>query len=151
MLVIRLLRIGKINQPVFKIVVTDKRNPPRGGVFVEDVGFLNSGKKERALKVERIKYWLSVGAKPSDTIYNMLVSEKIIDDKKIPLQKKSKKKEEEKAPEAPTAAKPAEEKPKEEVKEPPVVEKPIEEKPVEPPKVEEVPQEKAPEAETKTE
>jgi len=142
MLVIRLLRIGKINQPVFKIVVTDKRNPPRGGVFVEDVGFLNSGKKERALKVERIKYWLSVGAKPSDTIYNMLVSEKIIEGKKIPLHKKSKKKEEEKAP--------AIEKPTETPRAEAPVETPKEKAPAEIPK-EEIKEEKAPEAETKTE
>ena len=39
MLVIRLLRTGKKNQPFFQIVVTDKRNPPRGGRFVEKVGY----------------------------------------------------------------------------------------------------------------
>jgi len=115
MLVIRLLRTGKKNQPLFKIVVTDKRKPPRGGIYVEEVGFWNPLKKEKVLKPERIKYWLSVGAKPSDTIYNMLVSEKIVEGKKIPVHKKSKKKEEV-APEAPPAEKPAGEKPKTEEK-----------------------------------
>lgn len=91
MLVIRLLRTGRKNQPFFKIVVTDKRKPPTAGRFVEEVGFLNPLKKERSLKPERIKYWLSVGAKPSPTIYNLLISEKIIEGKKIPLHKKSKK------------------------------------------------------------
>jgi len=151
MLVIRLLRIGKKNQPAFKIVITDKRKPPKAGRFVEEVGSWNPLKKEKVLKSERIKYWLSVGAKPSDTIYNMLVSEKIVEGKKIPLQKKSKKKEEEKAPEAPTVAKPTEEKPKEEVKETPVVEKPKEEKPKEEIKKEDVPKEEVQKEEKKEE
>jgi len=94
MLVIRFFRVGKKNQPSFKIVVTDKRKPPRAGRFVEEVGFYNPLTKEKILKAERIKYWLSVGAKPSDTVYNLLIKEKIIEGKKIPLHKKPKEKEE---------------------------------------------------------
>ena len=94
MLVIRLFRTGKKNQPFFKIVVTDKRKPPRGGRFVEEVGFYNPLKKEKALKAERIKYWISVGAKPSPTIFNLLVSEKIVEGKKIPSKRKQKRKKE---------------------------------------------------------
>jgi small subunit ribosomal protein S16 len=93
MLTIRLFRTGKRNQPLFKIVVTDKRRPPRGGRFVEEVGFYNPLKKEKILKAERIKYWISVGAKPSPTIFNLLVSEKIVEGKKIPAHKKKKIKE----------------------------------------------------------
>ncbi|GAI12364.1 unnamed protein product [marine sediment metagenome] len=73
-------------------MVTDKRRPPRGGRFVEEVGFYNPLKKEKVLRGERIKYWLSKGAKPSDTVYNLLVSEKIIEGKKIPVHKVAKKK-----------------------------------------------------------
>lgn len=87
MLAVRLFRVGKKNQPSFKIVVIDKRRPPRAGRFVEEVGFYNPLTKERILKPERIKYWLSVGAKPSDTVYNLLVSEKIIEGKKVPKHK----------------------------------------------------------------
>jgi len=87
MLVIRFFRVGKKNQPAFKIVVTDKRRPTRAGRFVEEVGFYNPLTKEKVLKQERIKYWLSVGAKPSATFHNLLVSEKIIEDKKIPKHK----------------------------------------------------------------
>jgi len=122
MLVIRFLRVGKKNQPFFKIVVTDKRRSTRAGRFVEEVGFWNPLKKEKALKPERIKYWLSVGAKPSDTVYNLLVSEKIIEGKKIPKHKKPKAK-----AEKPVEEKPAEEKPAPEEK--PVPEKPTEKKP----------------------
>lgn len=96
MLVIRFLRVGRKKQPSYKIVVTDKNNPPRAGRFVEQVGFYNPLTKEKILKAERVKHWLSVGAKPSDTVYNFLVSEKIIESKKIPQHKKSKKTVEEK-------------------------------------------------------
>ncbi|MDP2910668.1 MAG: 30S ribosomal protein S16 [bacterium] len=94
MLIIRFLRIGKRNQPSFKIVVIDKRRAPRGGRFVEEVGFWNPLTKNKSLKAERIKYWISKGAKPSDTVYNLLISEKIIQAKKIDVHKKSKKKQE---------------------------------------------------------
>jgi small subunit ribosomal protein S16 len=86
----RFFRVGKKNQPAFKIVVTDKKNPPRGGRFVEEVGFWNPITKERVLRKERIKYWLSVGVQPSESVHNLLVSEKIIEGKKIPVHKKKK-------------------------------------------------------------
>ncbi len=141
MLVIRLFRVGKKNQPSFKIVVTDKRRSSTTGRFVEEVGFWNPLTKEKVLKAERIKYWLSVGAKPSPTVFNLLVSEKIIEGKKIDVHKKPKKKEdkkEEEIPKAPTPEKPTE----------PIVhtqEKPKEEKPTEETKKEEI--KKVPEAE----
>jgi len=92
MLVIRYLRRGKKNQPFFKIVVNDKRRAPRGGRFVEQVGFWNPITKEKKLEGERIKYWMSVGAKPSPSVFNLLVSAEIIEGKKIAVHKKSKKK-----------------------------------------------------------
>jgi len=123
MLVIRLFRVGKKNQPSFKIVVTDKRKPPRAGRFVEEVGFYNPLTKEKILKEERIKYWLSVGAKPSPPVFNLLVSEKIVEGKKIDVHKKPKeKKEKAPAPEKPPETKPAEK---------PAEVKPVEEKPKE--------------------
>lgn len=91
MLVIRLFRVGKKNQPSYKIVVTEKSKASRRGRFVEEVGFYNPLTKEKNLKSERIKYWISQGAKPSDTLHNMFVSGKIIEGKKINVYKKSKK------------------------------------------------------------
>jgi len=90
MLKIRFFRVGKKKQPSFKIVVTDKRRPPSGGRFVEEVGFLNPLTKEKNLKAERIKYWISKGAKPSDSVYNLLIKEKVLEGKKIPVHKKKK-------------------------------------------------------------
>src|SRR3989338_9030426 len=91
MLVIRFFRVGKRNQPSFNVVVTDKRNPPRAGRFVEEVGFYNPATKEKVLSKERIQYWLSNGAQPSPTVYNLLVKEGILEGKKIAVHKKSKK------------------------------------------------------------
>ncbi len=120
MLVIRLFRVGKKNQPSFKIVVTDKRKSSTKGPYIEEVGFWNPLTKEKVLKQERIRYWLSVGAKPSVTVHNLLISEKILEGKKIPVHKIAKKVEEKPtepavlapevnpAPEAPQAEKPQE-------------------------------------------
>lgn len=97
MLVIRSLRGGKKNQPAFKIVVTQKTNPPRGGRFLELLGSFNPVTKEKVLKAERIQYWLKTGAKPSDTVHNLLVEASIIapGKKKITLRRKIDKKENE--------------------------------------------------------
>lgn len=131
MLVIRLLRVGKKNQPAFKIVVTEKQNPPKGGRFVEEVGFYNPITKQLVLKKERAQYWLSKGAQPSATIHNLLVKEGVLQDKKIPVHKKPKKKEGK--PEE-TAAKPAAEPAAEKKEEtPPAAQDKPEEKPAEKP------------------
>ncbi|MFH1582532.1 MAG: 30S ribosomal protein S16 [bacterium] len=91
MLVIRFFRTGKKNQPSFKIVVTEKTNSSTRGRFIEQVGTYNPTTKEKTLNVERVKYWIGVGAQPSETVHNLLVSEKVIEGKKIDLHKKSKK------------------------------------------------------------
>jgi len=96
MLVIRLRRTGKKNQPAFKMVVTEKKTSPTKGTSVEEVGFWNPLTKERILKEERIKYWISVGAQTSNTVHNMLVESKIIDGEKTKKHNKPKKKEEDK-------------------------------------------------------
>lgn len=82
MLVMRLFRVGKKNQPAFKIIVTPKKNPPKGGRFVAEVGFYNPITKEKVLKKEKILYYLSHGVKPSDTVWNLLVSAGVLKGKK---------------------------------------------------------------------
>ena len=83
MLTIRLFRIGRKNQPAFKIVVTDSRRSSTRGRFVEEVGIYNPVSKQRNIKGDRVKYWISVGAQPSATVHNMLVTDKIIEGAKI--------------------------------------------------------------------
>lgn len=95
MLRIRLTRCGKINQVFYRIVVAEAKRPIKGR-FIEILGFLNPHTKEISLKKERIQYWLSVGAKPSDTMHNLLVDHKLIQEKKINKFKNKKKSAEEK-------------------------------------------------------
>lgn len=98
MLVIRLTRKGRKNQPFFRVVVTDKRNSTKGGRPAEILGYVDPLTKRKSLKKERILYWLKVGAKPSPTVHNLLVSEKIVEGAKISKFKKSKKAAEQVAP-----------------------------------------------------
>ena len=92
MLAIRLTRKGKKNQPFFRVIVIDKRSSTRGGRAVEDLGYKNPLTKKISINKERVLYWLKSGAQPSATVHNLLVSEKIIEDKKIHVSKLSKKK-----------------------------------------------------------
>ncbi|MDP2650276.1 MAG: 30S ribosomal protein S16, partial [bacterium] len=46
---------------------------------VDRVGFYNPKTKEKSFNIERIKHWLGVGAQPSETVHNMLVTEGVID------------------------------------------------------------------------
>ncbi len=104
MLKIRMQRSGRINQPSFRIVVTEHTSSPKAGKYVERVGFYNPSSKERTLIEDRIKYWMSVGARPSGTVHNMLVSAGLLNAKKINvLPKKTVAKVEEPVAEAPAA------------------------------------------------
>ena len=83
MLKIRMQRTGRINMPSFRIVVVEHTASPKAGSFVDKIGTYNPKTKERNLDAERAKYWMSVGAKPSATVHNMLVSLGVLDAKKI--------------------------------------------------------------------
>jgi small subunit ribosomal protein S16 len=83
MLKIRMQRTGRINMPSYRIVVVEHTASPKAGKFVEKVGSYNPKSKERHLNIERIKYWMSVGAQPSDTVHNMLVGAGALNAKKI--------------------------------------------------------------------
>jgi small subunit ribosomal protein S16 len=82
MLKIRMSRGGAKKRPFYKIVVADSRRP-RDGKFIEKVGFFNpllpKDKTERlSLDLERIKYWLSQGAQPSERIARFLGEANVI-------------------------------------------------------------------------
>jgi len=87
MLKIRLQRIGRKNDPSFRVVLTDSKNSTKSGRFLEILGTYNpkvADKKLRANFVnDRIKHWMSNGAKLSDTMHNFLVQEKVIEGKKV--------------------------------------------------------------------
>jgi small subunit ribosomal protein S16 len=71
---IRLKRIGAKNHPVYRVVVADGRSP-RDGRFIEELGTYDP-KKQAAdnftLDYERVKYWLSKGAQPSETAASII-------------------------------------------------------------------------------
>mgnify|MGYP006278285241 FL=1 len=75
MVSIRLSRGGAKNRPFYHVVVTDSRNA-RDGRYIERVGFFNPlarGKEERLrLDNERIDYWRSNGAQPSDRVAKLI-------------------------------------------------------------------------------
>lgn len=70
---IRLKRIGAKNTPAYRIVVADQRSP-RDGRCIEEIGSytpLQSG-TNYVLNLDRAKYWLSVGAQPSETVASFI-------------------------------------------------------------------------------
>jgi len=151
---IRLARGGSKKRPYYRIVVTDVRNP-RDGRFIEKLGtynpLLSKESNERVtLQVDRIKYWLGVGAKPTDRVLRFLDAEDIAkrpprNNPKKAIPKKDK--EEATAEEAPAeeaqAEVPAEEAPVEAPAEEAQAEVPAEEAPAEEAPAEEAPAEEA--------
>jgi len=125
MLKIRMSRGGAKKRPVYKIVIADSRKP-RDGRFIEKVGFFNpllpKDKKERmSLDIERIKYWLEKGARPSDRIARFLGEANVIPkpaQKNNPIKAKPKKKAQERLAAAEEAKKAAEEAAKAEAEQP---------------------------------
>ena len=83
MLMIRLQRIGRKNDPSFRVVVTDSKRGPKSGNNVEVLVSYNPHINVTQMKEDRVKHWMSKGAKVSDTVHNLLVSKKIIEGKKI--------------------------------------------------------------------
>jgi small subunit ribosomal protein S16 len=75
MVTIRLARGGSKNRPFYHVVVTDSRNS-RDGRYIERLGFFNPfarGSEESIrLNDERISYWKSVGAQPSDRVAKLI-------------------------------------------------------------------------------
>ena len=83
MLKIRLQRVARKHIPIFRVVLTDSKNSTKSGKFKEVLGSFNLVSDEKKVNAERIKYWISKGAKPSGTVHNYLVNERIISGKKI--------------------------------------------------------------------
>jgi len=84
MLKIRMQRVGRKHEPVFRLVLTDSRSGPKSGKVIEILGSYDSRRGEKAeFKTDRIKYWISIGAQTSNTVHNMLISKEIIKGKKV--------------------------------------------------------------------
>jgi len=92
LLVIRLTRFGKKKQPFYRIVIADRRAPIQGK-YIEKIGHFNPLDNKARLFVDkkRAEKWLKNGAKPSDTVHNLLVEAGILKKKIITKYKRSKK------------------------------------------------------------
>jgi small subunit ribosomal protein S16 len=83
MLIIRLQRTGKKNQADFRIVLAQK-TASAAKKFVEVLGSYNPRKKLFAVKnQDRLKYWLAQHVELSPTLHNLLVTNKLLDAKKV--------------------------------------------------------------------
>jgi small subunit ribosomal protein S16 len=85
MLMIRLQRVGRVHEPTFRLVLTDSKNGPKSGKYLEVLGSYDPRRENKLeqFDTDKIKYWISKGAKLSDTVHNYLVSKKLIAGKKI--------------------------------------------------------------------
>lgn len=99
MLKIRLQRIGRKNDPHFRLIVTPHTNKPKTTQFNEILGTYNVKAGIFECKADRVKYWISVGAQVSPTVTNLLISKGVLEGRKInvlprksPVQKSEKKK-----------------------------------------------------------
>jgi small subunit ribosomal protein S16 len=74
---IRLRREGAKNRPYYKVVVADRRSP-RDGKFIEIIGTYDPKKagQNSTLNIDRVEYWISKGAQPSDTVRSLIKENK---------------------------------------------------------------------------
>lgn len=82
MLMMRLQRVGRKNDPSFRIVVTDKRTGPKSDRHIDRLGSYNPKMNHVQIDAAKAKEWLAKGVQPSDTVHNILVGQKVIEGKK---------------------------------------------------------------------
>lgn len=99
MLMIRLKRVGRRNDPAFHLVVGEKTKSPASGRHLADLGSYNPKSKKAAIDSAAALLWIKKGAQPSATVHNLFIKLGIITGKKINVLPKK------------TVAKPAEEAP----------------------------------------
>ena len=128
---IRFQRIGRKNDPAFRIAVLEKTSGPKAGTYVDLVGSYNPKTKATTVLADKIKDWVAKGAQISPSVMNLLIKEGVYEGKKFAsvskknLEKNKAKNEEAAAAAAQAAAEAAAPKPE------PVVETPAEEVPAE--------------------
>jgi len=74
MVVLRLKRLGRTHRPFYRLNAMDKR-APRDGRVIEELGWYDpmaAADRQLSVKVDRVDYWLSVGAQPSRTVKALL-------------------------------------------------------------------------------
>ena len=82
---IRLQRVGRVHEPTFRLVLTDSKNGPKSGKYLEVLGSYDARRENKIeqFNVPAIKEWMSKGAKLSLTVHNFLISKKVLTGKKL--------------------------------------------------------------------
>jgi len=83
MLMIRFQRIGRTNDPAFRIVLLEKARAAKDGNITEQLGTYNPKSKDFSIDAEKVKSWIAKGAQPTDSIKNLLITKGILEGKKI--------------------------------------------------------------------
>ncbi len=82
MLMMRLQRVGRKNNPAYRVVVVDKRASTKSNKTIDLIGNYNPKLGQITINGEKAKQWLAQGVQASDTVHNMLITQKIIEGKK---------------------------------------------------------------------
>lgn len=83
MLKIRLQRVGRKNDPHFRLIVTESTLKNKTTQYTELLGSYNVKQGIFDAKSDRVKHWMSVGAQATPTVHNLLVSKGVIEGKKL--------------------------------------------------------------------
>ena len=90
MLAIKLQRIGKKHQPSYRLILQEKRTK-LGGPSAEDLGWWNPLLDKYEFNKERVAHWMKIGAQPTDTVWNLLITAGVITGKKRAVHRTRKK------------------------------------------------------------
>src|SRR5262245_22662189 len=82
MLMIRFQRIGRRNDPAFRMLVLEKTAGPKAGTYVDQVGTYNPKTKAFNADGARIKEWMGKGAQVSPSLMNLLIEKGVLEGKK---------------------------------------------------------------------
>ena len=76
----RLRRMGMKKAPFYRVIVADSRSP-RGGRFIEEIGYYNPLTEPAEIKIdaEKAKKWIANGAQPTETVKSLLKKSGIVD------------------------------------------------------------------------
>ncbi|MFA6365269.1 MAG: 30S ribosomal protein S16 [Candidatus Paceibacterota bacterium] len=94
MLAIKLKRIGKKHQASFRVIVNEKRSKMQGESN-DDLGWYNPHTGESKIDGEKVVAWMKKGARPTESMHNLLVHAGILKEHKIAVHVKAKAKTEE--------------------------------------------------------
>tara|TARA_B100000678_G_C17875930_1_gene369271 strand:+ start:149 stop:583 length:435 start_codon:yes stop_codon:yes gene_type:complete len=82
MLKIRLKRVGKKRDSAFRVIVSDSSKSISSGKYVDQIGFYDPRNDKKNIDTEKASQWLSNGAQPTDTVYNLLIDAGVIEGRK---------------------------------------------------------------------